>query len=218
MAAVISEKEKAHTLLETFSTGSVFSSFGLGVFCVLVDRFLQLSFIQQSDWLRALSDNVVHGVVGMWSWAIVIGLRKKSNLWEVMVAGFFASVIDVDHFYLAGSLSLKTALHLPQRPPFHCTTLIPVVTLILKCVMQIFRLKDSWCFLPWMIFISWTSHHVRDGIRHGLWICPFGHTAPLPYWLYIAITASLPSLCSFVMYLTGTQELMSTKHGVHIDV
>ncbi|MEE6458142.1 hypothetical protein FKM82_000188 [Ascaphus truei] len=110
------------------------------------------------------------------------------------------------------------ALHLPQRPPLHCFTLIPVVALTLKFLMQLFRLKDSWCFLPWMLFISWTSHHVRDGIRHGLWICPFGKTAPLPYWLYVAITASLPHLCSLIMYLTGTRELMTAKHGIRIDV
>ncbi|KAJ7427244.1 hypothetical protein WISP_08684 [Willisornis vidua] len=71
------------------------------------DRLLQFSFIQQNDWLRALSDNAVHGVLGMWSWAIVIGLRKKSDFTEVTLAGFLASVIDVDHFFLAGSLSLK---------------------------------------------------------------------------------------------------------------
>ncbi|KAJ1210168.1 hypothetical protein NDU88_005536 [Pleurodeles waltl] len=154
----------------------------------------------------------------MWSWAIVIGLRKKSDFYEVLLAGFLASIIDVDHFFLAGSLSLKAALNLPRRPPLHCSTLIPAVVLALKFVMHIFRLKDSWCFLPWMIFISWTSHHVRDGIRHGLWICPFGKTAPLPYWLYVAITATLPHVCSLIMYLTGTREILSVKHGIRIDV
>ncbi|NWY93959.1 TM267 protein, partial [Loxia curvirostra] len=213
-----SETEKAHALLQTFSTASVLSSLGLGIFCFVADRLLQFSFIQQNDWLRALSDNAVHGILGMWSWAIVVGLRKKSDFTEVTLAGFLASVIDVDHFFLAGSLSLKAALTLPRRPLLHCSTVIPVVALTLKFIMQLFRLKDSWCFLPWMLFISWTSHHVRDGIRHGLWICPFGKTPPLPYWLYVAITASLPHLCSFIMYLTGTRELMSIKHGIRIDV
>lgn len=112
----------------------------------------------------------------------------------------------------------QAALNLPQRPPLHCSTLIPIMALALKFLMQLLRLKDSWCFLPWMLFISWTSHHVRDGIRHGLWFCPFGKTAPLPYWLYVAITASLPNLCSLALYLTGTREMMTKKHGIHIDV
>ncbi|XP_074787310.1 transmembrane protein 267 isoform X1 [Athene noctua] len=105
--AMASETEKAHALLQTFSTASVISSLGLGIFCFVADRILQFSFIQQNDWLRALSDNAVHGILGMWSWAIVIGLRKKSDFTEVTLAGFLASVIDVDHFFLAGSLSLK---------------------------------------------------------------------------------------------------------------
>uniref|UniRef100_A0A8C5SLP8 Transmembrane protein 267 n=1 Tax=Laticauda laticaudata TaxID=8630 RepID=A0A8C5SLP8_LATLA len=186
LLAMASETDKANALLQLFSTASVISSLGLGIFCYLADRLLQYSFIQQTYWLRALSDNMVHGIIGLWSWAIVIGLKKKSDFTEVILAGFLSSVIDMDHFILAGSLSLK--------------------------------LKDSWCFLPWMMFISWTSHHVRDGIRHGLWICPFGKTVPLPYWLYVAITATLPHLCSFLLYLTGTRELMSIKHGIRIDV
>ncbi|KAM6328677.1 LOW QUALITY PROTEIN: transmembrane protein 267 [Alca torda] len=213
--AMAYETDKAHALLQTFSTASVIST-GLGIFCFVADRLLSFSFIQQNDWLRAFSDNAVHVILGMWSWAIVIGLRKKVT-YEV-TRGFLDSVIDVAHFFLAGSLSLKAALTLPQRPLLHCSTVIPVVALTLKFIMHLFRLKDSWCFLPWMLFISWTSHHVRDGIRHGLWICPFGKTPPLPYWLYVAITASLPHLCSFIMYLTGTRELMSIKHGIRIDV
>ncbi|XP_038600259.1 transmembrane protein 267 isoform X1 [Tachyglossus aculeatus] len=218
LLGMAAETDRAHALLQTFSSASVVSGLGLGAFCFVADRLLQLSVVQQHDWLRALADNTVHGAVGMWSWAIVIGLRKKNDFGEVLLAGFLASVIDVDHFFLAGSLSLKAALNLPQRPFLHCSTVIPVVALTLKFIMHLFRLKDSWCFLPWMLFLSWTSHHVRDGIRHGLWICPFGKTAPLPYWLYVTITASSPHLCSFVMYLTGTREMMSIKHGIHIDV
>jgi len=104
-----SETEKAHALLQTFSAASVISSLGLGIFCFAADRLLQVSFVQQNDWLRAFSDNAVHGILGMWSWAIVIGLRKKSDFTEVTLAGFLASVIDLDHFLLAGSLSLKVS-------------------------------------------------------------------------------------------------------------
>ncbi|KAG8456660.1 hypothetical protein GDO86_002443 [Hymenochirus boettgeri] len=213
-----SEMEKADALLHTFSTASALSSLGLGIFCFVADKVQQAAFIQQNDWLRALSDSATHCIIGMWSWAIVIGLRKRSDLCEVALAGFFASVIDLDHFFLAGSISLKAATHLQQRPPLHCSTLIPVVALTLKLLMQLFKLKDSWCFLPWMLFISWASHHIRDGVRHGLWICPLGKTAPLPYWLYVSITASLPSVCSLFMYLTGTRQMMTSKHGIHIDV
>ncbi|CAB1319139.1 unnamed protein product, partial [Coregonus sp. 'balchen'] len=63
-------------------------------------------------------------------------------------------------------------------------------------VLWLGRLKDSWCSLPWLLFISLASHHIRDGVRRGLWVCPFGNTAPISYWLYVIITATLPHLCS----------------------
>lgn len=101
------EAEKAQALLQTFSSASLLASAGLGMFCVAADHALQLSAIQQHLWLRAVLDNATHGIVGLWSWAVVIGLRKKSDLYEVLLAGLLASIIDLDHFYMAGSLSLK---------------------------------------------------------------------------------------------------------------
>lgn len=64
-----SETEKTHALLQTCSTESLISSLGLGVFCLVADRLLQFSTIQQNDWLRALSDNAVHCV----NWHVVMG-------------------------------------------------------------------------------------------------------------------------------------------------
>lgn len=114
--------------------------------------------------------------------------------------------------------SFQAAVSLPQRPPLHCSSLIPIICLTLRFLMWVLRLKDAWCSLPWMLFISMTSHHVRDAVRHGLWVYPFGNTAPVPYWLYVSTTATLPHLCSVLMYLTGTRDVISTKHGVAIDV
>nr|XP_020040878.1 transmembrane protein 267 [Castor canadensis] len=213
-----SEMDKTRALLQSCSTESIISSLGLGIFCMVADKLLQFSIIHQSEWLRSLSDNAIHGVIGMWSWAIVIGIKKKADVGEIILAGFLASVIDIDHFFLAKSLSLKAALSLPRRPFLHCSTVIPIAALTLKFIMHIFKLKDSWHFLPWMLFVSWTSHHIRDGIRHGLWICPFGKTSPLPFWLYVIMTSTLPHMCSFVMYLTGTRQMMPSKPGIRIDV
>lgn len=213
-----SEMEKTRALLQSCSAVSLLSSLGLGLFCLVIDKLLQFSVIQQNDWLRALSDNAAHCVIGMWSWAVVIGIKKKTDFGEIILAGLLASVIDVDHFCLAGSLSLKAALNLPRRPFLHCSTMIPVAVLTLKFTMHLLKLKDSWCFLPWMLFMSWTSHHIRDGIRHGLWLCPFGKTSPLPFWLYVIVTASLPHICSIIMHFTGTRQIMSSKHGILIDV
>lgn len=101
------EAEKAQALLQTFSSASLLASAGLGAFCVAADHALQLPVVQGHQWLRAALDNATHGVVGLWSWAVVIGLRKRSDVYEVLLAGLLASIIDLDHFYMAGSLSLK---------------------------------------------------------------------------------------------------------------
>ncbi|KAG7216619.1 hypothetical protein INR49_023328, partial [Caranx melampygus] len=215
------ETEKAQALLQTFSSASLLASAGLGMFCVVADHALQLSGIQNHLWLRAALDNATHGLVGLWSWAVVIGLRKKSDLYEVLLAGLLASIIDLDHFYMAGSLSLKVrcapvTASSGLSPSASSSTLLlshPVLCLSLRFLMWIGRLKDAWCSLPWMLFISMATHHVRDAVRHGLWVCPFGNTAPIPYWLYVSTTATLPHLCSVLMYLTGTRDVISTKHG-----
>ena len=136
----------------------------------------------------------------------------------VTILGSSYKILFAKDMILATTFPVQAAITLPRRPFLHCSTVIPAVVLTLKFTMHLFKLKDSWCFLPWMLFISWTSHHVRDGIRHGLWICPFGETSPLPFWLYVIITSSLPHICSFVMYFTGTSQVMSSKHGIHIDV
>lgn len=101
------EAEKAQALLQTFSSASLLASGGLGAFCVAADHALQIPVIQNHLWLRAALDNATHGLVGLWSWAVVIGLRKRSDLYEVLLAGLLASIIDLDHFYMAGSLSVK---------------------------------------------------------------------------------------------------------------
>ena len=224
------ETEKAQALLQTFSSASLLASTGLGVFCVAADHALQLPFIQHHLWLRALLDNATHGLIGLWSWAIVIGLRKKSDLYEILLAGLLASLVDADHFFMAGSLSLEAAVSLPRRPPLHCSTLVPVLCLSLRLLTHVVtslrfggdassrRSSSFLSSLPWMLFVAMATHHVRDGVRHGLWVCPLGNTAPIPYWLYVSTTATLPHLCSVLMYLTGTRDVISTKHGVAIDV
>lgn len=128
------EAEKAQALLQTFSSASLLASAGLGAFCVVADHALQVPAIQNHLWLRAALDNATHGLVGLWSWAVVIGLRKKSDVYEVLLAGLLASLIDLDHFYMAGSLSLKV------RPP-HTHTVQKYLT-NLHCVQQTSQLTS----------------------------------------------------------------------------
>jgi hypothetical protein len=125
--------DKTHALLQSCSTESIISSLGLGIFCMVADKLLQFSIIHQSEWLRSLSDNAIHGVIGMWSWAIVIGIKKKADVGEIILAGFLASVIDIDHFFLAKSLSLKVRnmFNFPALSfSFFCTVILIFIVII----------------------------------------------------------------------------------------
>ena len=135
------ETEKAQALLQTFSSASVLASAGLGLFCVLADHVLVQ--LQQHLWLRALMDNGVHGLVGLWSWAIVIGLRKKSDLYEVLLAGLLASAIDLDHFYMAGSLSLKVGYTGSSYFSLFLDLLGDFLTLFFLCVSLALRQRSA---------------------------------------------------------------------------
>jgi len=138
-------------------------------------------------------DNGVHGLIAALSWLIVIDYRQNlpfPGIFEVLICACLASVIDIDHFIAAKSMSLNDAMHLTKRPLFHSTSLLLLVWIMLLLISTLTRwnlIRFSWIFLT-----AGLSHHLRDGIRRGLWFYPFGSTNPLPYWSYILATAMLP--------------------------
>jgi hypothetical protein len=42
------------------------------------------------------------------------------------------------------------------------------------------------------VAVAVSTHHLRDATRRGLWCWPLGSTPPLPYPLFLALTALLP--------------------------
>ena len=98
------------------------SSAGLVVFCLSADHVI---FAWEDRWkrlphgaiLRAIADNVAHGLVGGWCWANTILLMvggEEAMSWtrlvQVAVCMLTASVIDLDHFIEARSLSFQARL------------------------------------------------------------------------------------------------------------
>lgn len=150
--------------------------------------------IQVIPWMfRALLDNAVHGLIASLSWLIVVDYRDelfRSNIIEAFVCGCLGCLLDLDHFIQAKSLRLKDAMNLTKRPPFHNTSLL-ILVWIAMIVMSFSFSSKLWRF-SWICLIAGLSHHVRDGIRRGLWFYPFGSTAPLSYSSYLIMTAFLP--------------------------
>ncbi|XP_053388142.1 transmembrane protein 267-like [Mercenaria mercenaria] len=185
---------------------TVFLEILLLIVCYLGDTLLQHPVVKQ-QFVVALTDSLTHGIVGGISWAIVCDLKfKKQECLECILCLVLAMLVDTDHFLSARSFSLKAALSLPARPPFHATTLVILVDITLVIVAAI--LKSQNLILGAMIFTTaWVSHHVRDGHRRGLWFYPFGETAAIPKPLYLGIILAFPLLMKILHLFFDKQRL-----------
>lgn len=65
----------------------------------------------RSPVLKAVSDNLVHGLIGGLSWMVYCVKRRKSQLGllEVVLCTLLSSLIDLDHFVAAKSVLIKVS-------------------------------------------------------------------------------------------------------------
>ena len=157
--------------------------------------------------LAAIADNVSHAFI---AWSVVRAFPSKprvvptSQSWlvyrEQFVGWCLGSLLDLDHFVSARSLSLSAATHLSHRPLGHA---VPVALAAAFATGALFRSRRAGA----VVAAAFMSHQLRDATRRGLWWCtPCVRTAasaywsidystpPIPYWLYICILLLLPSL------------------------
>jgi len=81
-----------------------------------------------------------------------------------------------------------------------------VVSLCPAVICQFFHLSKTSVqraviLLCCIFAVAWSTHHLRDGLRRGIWIAPFGHTPPLPNWLYLVATVAIPLTVRALMLL-----------------
>ncbi|XP_046556075.1 transmembrane protein 267-like [Haliotis rubra] len=178
--------------------------------CLIGDN--SLSYIYSTHlWARAGIDSATHGLIALWSWALVENVNfDRYKLLNCLLCAVLAVSVDLDHFYAAGSFDIKTAVSLPDRPPLHLTTMIPVVSTILWILGMVLKVrylkKLSLIFLTAVL-----SHHFRDATREGLWLAPFSNTH-VEYWTYVAVTMVIPVLVRkvFVRFLSEKKVLYSS--------
>ncbi|KAL4228416.1 hypothetical protein ACF0H5_011463 [Mactra antiquata] len=164
--------------------------------CCIGD-YLLLHPIKQSQLLTAATDSLTHGIVGAFSWAIICDVKfTRQTVLECFLCGLLAMSVDIDHFLSAKSFHLKDALSLPRRPPFHATTVIILVDLVL--ITLSFILDQKFLLGAYLFTTAWFSHHVRDGHRRGLWFYPFGDTSPIPQYYYLFIIFIFPLITRFI--------------------
>lgn len=87
---------------------SIFCTLLLGFVAIFGDFLVKHS---NHDLYKAIFDNATHSVIGGLTW-LIISLQFKHNsilfrVTEIFLCSFIASVIDLDHFFMARSIRLK---------------------------------------------------------------------------------------------------------------
>ncbi|XP_054715012.1 transmembrane protein 267-like [Uloborus diversus] len=130
--------------------------------------------VQKSLLRKAIVDSSCHMLIANISWLIFISWEKLTftSVWETLLCGILASLIDSDHFVTAKSLQLRDAVNLPSRPFLHNSTLIVSLTVFFVISMMYIR-----CVLAerigWIFLIAVISHHLRDSLHRGLLLWPY---------------------------------------------
>uniref|UniRef100_A0A6B0UQ96 Transmembrane protein 267 n=1 Tax=Ixodes ricinus TaxID=34613 RepID=A0A6B0UQ96_IXORI len=86
---------------------------------------------------------------------------------------------------VVSTLGDQDATRLRARPFLHCTS---IVILAILMVMLAARLTGQLQLyhLTLMASVAVTSHHLRDSLRRGLWLWPYGSTPPVKIGFYYA--------------------------------
>ena len=143
--------------------------------------------------IRALMDNFSHMLIGVLSWLIITYPKLNAN--EIIATAFFSSIIDIDHFISARSFRLNDAISLSNRPFLHNSLTLLIINLIIFILFNYFNSKaNSWSII---FFISWFSHHIRDGNRRGVWLGSIHTTKPIKTEQYLIILLFIPLFLRF---------------------
>lgn len=152
-------------------------------------------------WLRAVADNVTHGLVGLLCWMMVSGKPlQATNLQDSVLGGLFACAVDVDHFLAAGSFSIEDATNLKTRPFLHCSSVV-LASLSASALAGRLCGHAQVYKVALIALVAVASHHLRDSIRRGLWLWPFGSTSPLKLYMYYLGLACTVLLAALAMKL-----------------
>ena len=100
------------------------------------------------------------------------------------------------YLYINVKLSHQTQSPAPwERGWLHLS--LPPLTLTCILYSSALTFNSLWCVIcATLTILSILSHHIRDGVHHGLDFYPLGTTSLLPYWFYVVLTLILPIIAS----------------------
>ncbi|KAJ0184336.1 hypothetical protein K1T71_000759 [Dendrolimus kikuchii] len=159
------------------------------------DYIVFKSKYSDSQLFRGFADSLVHASIGCVS-AITffsngLNIPLSSCICNVSICTVLSSFIDVDHFIVARTFNFKEFVS--KRGIFHCTSFCLLITGILYIIYYNTR-NPNILLLKFMFLIAYSSHHIRDSNRRGLWLYPYGHTPAIDYYLSVIIICILPHI------------------------
>lgn len=156
--------------------------------------------VLSNAYLRAVTDNLVHGLISVLATGFLFGYNRYSFLFFAFIAGSF---VDVDHFIEVRSLSLHRALHdQPRGRAFlHNSLLLLIISLMMITVEYCFS-RSNHVIYSWIFILGWSTHHLRDAQRRGLTLLPLGETSPIDYYLFIMCLILVIIKCSQMIFFT----------------
>ncbi|XP_052861944.1 transmembrane protein 267 [Anopheles cruzii] len=176
---------------------------GLCFVCILADKLSEAP--QMPALLRACIDNATHALIGLIGAELVLGSVKyhptKQEYGALLLeAALVSSLIDLDHFVEARSFRLQDATNLDRRPFLHNSAIcfLPVMLLFVgkRTTNGVFTLAIA------IVLIAFSTHHVRDATRRGIWFkVPFVdlNSPPIPYFGYLAFVNGAPYAISLLL-------------------
>ncbi len=144
-------------------------------------------------------------------------LKVLPVLKDLIACFLLAALIDVDHIFAAGSLNIAAMASLERRPVMHNTPLVVLISAAAFVSFHFFSCQFSFCrkehlhlHLLWLHFlVASLTHHIRDGLRHGLYLWPLSpsSTAPVSLPFYFWFLLLFPLLVALLLVAFQFEDL-----------
>ncbi|XP_053665188.1 transmembrane protein 267 [Anopheles marshallii] len=174
--------------------------------CVFGDKLTE--YVQNPALSRACIDNATHAFIGCVAAEIVLHsfkyqLARQEYCLLLFTGMIVSSFIDLDHFIEARSFSLQEATHLRRRPFLHNSAICVIILMLLILTKRVGSIKCG-LFIA-MAFIAFSTHHLRDATRRGIWIkLPFQDSSSpaIPYVAYLVLVNIIPHVIHHLLQTT----------------
>ena len=237
------------TTAQEMTKGTIHVVVCVCIICVFFAADLLSGLFEPSAKLaRCLLDTSCHATIAALIWLATLNLGKRSgirfediNMSSLLsisnlmcISGPYkdiafslacGSLVDLDHFIAAGSVSFADATNLQTRPLGHTVVAGVLTSLTVFVICLVYHVIRQGGFVritdtpAWyrskryalLVFSAYLAHLLRDSVRRGLWLgnIPGYFTTsgsayvisspPLSLWVVLTIYCIMPSIHQFIL-------------------